>query len=280
MSDMPQAGTTGSDDWLVLTAEARTKAAEFLKADQQGCDVVRIKFDEHGKIGLVLDRRAPDDRIFAQGSVTVVVSGASADAVKGLKVDFKPDQGGFSLEGTFPGQDPKVGLAAFEKEKGAVAAPAAAPAAHAGEHDAHAGPDHTKEYLQVFGALIVLTAIELAVAYVIQNKAVMILGLVVLALVKAALVGLFFMHLKYEHASWVPTSRIKWKYIILVPPVILACVLVFLLMPDVGNTGMYGVLFGEPSTVNQSPAGGVDVIREGEGGGEHKGGAEHKEEHK
>src|SRR5579871_1606193 len=159
MSDMPQTTSSPStDDWIVMTPDARTKAKEFLKADQQGCDVVRIKFDEHGKIGLVLDTRSQDDRQFSQGDVTVVVHSGAADAVRGLKVDFKADQGGFALEGTFPGQDAKVGLAAYDKSKGGTAHAGAAPAKHE-EHAEHT--DHTKMYLQIFVALVVLTAGEL-----------------------------------------------------------------------------------------------------------------------
>jgi cytochrome c oxidase subunit IV len=54
-------------------------------------------------------------------------------------------------------------------------------------------------YLNVFAALVVLTAAELAIVWVpgIARSA-LILGLIVLAVAKAALVLLFFMHLGGE----------------------------------------------------------------------------------
>ncbi len=56
-----------------------------------------------------------------------------------------------------------------------------------------------KEYLAVFAALAVLTAIEVAVVYLPGiGKGPMILALVGLAITKASLVGLFYMHLKHE----------------------------------------------------------------------------------
>ena len=49
-------------------------------------------------------------------------------------------------------------------------------------------------------------------------------GLVALALVKAGLVGLFFMHLLFEG---------RWKYLLLIPTVFLASVAVLGLVPDI-----------------------------------------------
>jgi cytochrome c oxidase subunit IV len=65
----------------------------------------------------------------------------------------------------------------------------------------HSGKAHVnrKEYGVVFLALAVLTAIEVGVVYLPGiGKAPMIVALVGLAVSKAALVGLFFMHLKHE----------------------------------------------------------------------------------
>lgn len=79
-----------------------------------------------------------------------------------------------------------------------------------------------KQYLAIFLTLAVLTVIEVAIAYVTGvSKGVMIGALTVLAVTKAALVGLFFMHLKSE------TSYLKAT--VLVPmslPAIFAVVLV------------------------------------------------------
>lgn len=55
-----------------------------------------------------------------------------------------------------------------------------------------------KEYLFIFGMLAVLTVLEIAVVYVPIGKVAIGTALVGLALAKAALVGLFFMHLKFE----------------------------------------------------------------------------------
>ncbi len=58
-----------------------------------------------------------------------------------------------------------------------------------------------KQYLGVFLGLAVLTAIEVAVVYVTGvSKGLMIAVLTTLAVTKAALVGLFFMHLRSETA--------------------------------------------------------------------------------
>src|SRR3954447_12060661 len=58
-------------------------------------------------------------------------------------------------------------------------------------------------YLRVFAALTVLTAVEYLYARVLKDSfLVLVLGLLVLALVKAAMVGWYFMHLKFE-GKWV-----------------------------------------------------------------------------
>ncbi len=56
-----------------------------------------------------------------------------------------------------------------------------------------------KEYLFIFVALAVLTAIEVGVVYTPGiGKGPMILALIGLAVTKASLVALFYMHLKHE----------------------------------------------------------------------------------
>lgn len=56
-----------------------------------------------------------------------------------------------------------------------------------------------KEYAYVFVALAVLTLLEVAVAQIPGiGKGLVVSALVLLALVKAAAVALFYMHLKYE----------------------------------------------------------------------------------
>ncbi len=92
--------------------------------------------------------------------------------------------------------------------------------------DAHGhGDNHVKTYTRVFIALTIFTVIEYFYAQIFSNAfVVLVLGLMTWAIIKATLVGLYFMHLKYEG---------KWVYGMLVPAGILACVLVFALIPDV-----------------------------------------------
>ena len=63
-------------------------------------------------------------------------------------------------------------------------------------HDA--GAVHVRGYMAVFGALLALTVLTVAVSYFEKPPAVTIAVGIALATVKAALVGLFFMHLKDE----------------------------------------------------------------------------------
>jgi caa(3)-type oxidase subunit IV len=58
----------------------------------------------------------------------------------------------------------------------------------------HAHPN----YIMIFVFLAVLTGFELGVAFLPWNKTVLIVLLVGLAFWKAALVGLYYMHLRFE----------------------------------------------------------------------------------
>ncbi len=90
------------------------------------------------------------------------------------------------------------------------------------------GDDHSgqiKTYLRVFVSLAIFTAVEYFYARIFKDAfTTLVLGLMTWAIIKATLVGLYFMHLKYEG---------KWVLAMLVPAGILACVLVFALMPDI-----------------------------------------------
>ncbi len=80
-------------------------------------------------------------------------------------------------------------------------------------------------YLKVFAFLAVFTAIEYFWARIFKDTfAILILGLLFWAIIKASMVGWYFMHLKFEG---------KWVYAMLVPAGILACILTFALIPDV-----------------------------------------------
>jgi cytochrome c oxidase subunit IV len=56
-----------------------------------------------------------------------------------------------------------------------------------------------RPYLQVFVALAVLTAVEVGLASLSIDKTVRVLILLGLSAAKAALVALFYMHLRYDH---------------------------------------------------------------------------------
>ncbi|MCA9428006.1 MAG: cytochrome C oxidase subunit IV family protein [Candidatus Omnitrophica bacterium] len=60
---------------------------------------------------------------------------------------------------------------------------------------------HVKLYLGVFAALLVLTAITVTVAFVDLGHGTNIGVALLIATAKASLVGLFFMHLKWERKS-------------------------------------------------------------------------------
>ncbi len=105
--------------------------------------------------------------------------------------------------------------------------------------DASAQDDHPSgiSWLPpVVGAMILLTAASFATLLVPAGawdaRAVTLFVLTV-ALLKAALVVMFFMHLKDERS---------WKYWLCIPPVLLAIVLVTVLLPDIAWPTDYGAL--------------------------------------
>lgn len=79
-------------------------------------------------------------------------------------------------------------------------------------------------YIRIFWILLVLTVVEVAVAYMGLPKVLLVSLLVVLAVWKAALVALHFMHLKFERKTltWIALS-----------PFVLCVFLILMLMPDI-----------------------------------------------
>ncbi len=70
---------------------------------------------------------------------------------------------------------------------------------HAAHGNAHEHKPNRKEYWVIFGVLFALTVLEVVVAQVPGiAKTSLVLALVMLALVKAVCVALFYMHLKHE----------------------------------------------------------------------------------
>ena len=82
--------------------------------------------------------------------------------------------------------------------------------------------EHPK-YMNIFWWLLALTIIEVAVAipeYSVVLKAILLIGL---ACSKAALVAIYFMHLKFER---------KTLAVIVITPFLICVFLVIMLMPD------------------------------------------------
>jgi len=69
------------------------------------------------------------------------------------------------------------------------------------EHGAEPHKDHRRDYFRIFWVLTVLTIVEVGITYLKMPKVVMSTLLVGLATTKAAFVGLYYMHLKYEKRS-------------------------------------------------------------------------------
>jgi cytochrome c oxidase subunit 4 len=87
----------------------------------------------------------------------------------------------------------------------------------------HAAEAHAP-YLRVWAALAALTVVEYFYASWFKSWFLfLLLGLLLWAVIKAGLVGWFFMHLKYEG---------NWVYILIVPAFVLATIFVLALTPD------------------------------------------------
>ena len=87
--------------------------------------------------------------------------------------------------------------------------------------DAHA--HKAPNYMAIFWWLAVLTVIEIAVIYTPLARLVIGILLVSLATSKAALVAMYFMHLRFE------TRTLGY---IALTPLVIATLLVFILLPD------------------------------------------------
>jgi cytochrome c oxidase subunit 4 len=86
-------------------------------------------------------------------------------------------------------------------------------------------PHHHVNYFAIFGTLVVLTIVTVAVAFIdIHNELIKVLVALAIASVKATCVALFFMHLKFEG---------KLIYLIFIVPLILCVLLTVALIPDV-----------------------------------------------
>ncbi len=94
--------------------------------------------------------------------------------------------------------------------------------------------DTKTQYFWVWGALLILTAIEVILAYKQVFEAVRMLEiLLVLSIIKSALIIGYFMHLKFE------TAMMRWMIILSVT----ACFIImyFFFFPDAGRILRLGV---------------------------------------
>ncbi len=86
--------------------------------------------------------------------------------------------------------------------------------------ETHAEPN----YIGVFWWLLALTILEIAVIYMPMARLIIVILLVGMALSKAALVGMYFMHLKFERLT---------LGVIALTPLILCVFLILMLFPDI-----------------------------------------------
>src|SRR5262245_26661692 len=86
-------------------------------------------------------------------------------------------------------------------------------------------PHHHVNYYAVFGTLVVLTIVTVAVAFLnIKSEIAKVLLALLIASIKASAVVIYFMHMKFEG---------KLIYLILCVPLGLCVLLVMALLPDV-----------------------------------------------
>jgi caa(3)-type oxidase subunit IV len=85
---------------------------------------------------------------------------------------------------------------------------------------AHSHPN----YLRIFWILLVLTIVEVGITYLGLPKMLLAALLVTLAVWKAALVAMHFMHLKFEK---------KTLTIVALAPFVLCVFLILMLLPDI-----------------------------------------------
>ena len=79
---------------------------------------------------------------------------------------------------------------------------------------------------------------------------ILVLGLVSLALVKAGMVGWFFMHLKFER---------KWVYILIIPACVMAVFLTLMLCPDMAMKPVVEENAGEDESLARAAIGSVGI---------------------
>lgn len=89
----------------------------------------------------------------------------------------------------------------------------------AGAKGGHAQPN----YMAIFYWLVALTIIEVAIPFTVTAQIPRVFLLIALAVAKAVLVALYFMHLRFE---------VRTLGVIALTPMILCAFLLFMLVPD------------------------------------------------
>src|SRR5688500_10355129 len=95
-------------------------------------------------------------------------------------------------------------------------------------HDAHGHPGW-KTYVLIGVILTIITAIEVAIFYIPQLEAVLVPTLLVLSAAKFAIVVMFYMHLKFDHAVF---SRVFFTPMALAVLLIIGLVILFKVLPN------------------------------------------------
>lgn len=80
-------------------------------------------------------------------------------------------------------------------------------------------------YMGIFWVLLVLTVVEVGITFLGLPKMLLASLLVILAVWKAALVAMYFMHLKFEP---------KTLAMIAIVPFVLCLFMILMLLPDIG----------------------------------------------
>ena len=106
------------------------------------------------------------------------------------------------------------------------ASPPVHPPGHTEEHRHHPS---WKFYVLIGVILTVITAIEVAIFYIPQLEAVLVPTLLVLSTAKFAIVVMFYMHLKFDHAVF---SRVFFTPMALAVLLIIGMIILFKVLPN------------------------------------------------
>jgi cytochrome c oxidase subunit 4 len=112
--------------------------------------------------------------------------------------------------------------------------------AHAEEHFAGSN----KLFISIWGWLVLLTLVEIFLAYKPMPIHIMLIVLLGLSIIKAALIVAYFMHLKFERLSLILT---------IVPMLIVCIMLLFVFFPDSFRSAGLRYKFKEQPAVAPAP---------------------------